>query len=115
MIWKKITFKVFLILSSSLIVGGCNKGLGSGIPIIGLGEDGKLQTFNISKTLGTRKFGKLMNEMSTDIVNQLDRSSPPGPWKVSKLIVGLDLSAGFDVGLVDMSLGTLIELRFSRI
>ena len=115
MIYKKRIFSLFLLLAYCGLVGGCHKGVGSGIPIIGLNENGNLRIFNVSKTFGMRKFGKVMNHMSQEVIEQLDHRSPPGPWKVSKLIVGLNISSGFDVGVVGMNLGTLIELRFSRI
>ena len=53
--------------------------------------------------------------MGEEVVDRLDQRPPPGPWMVSQLIVGLDLSAGFNIGVIGMKLGTLIELRFSRV
>ena len=115
MFWKKIAPKICLILTLGSFLGGCRLGLGDGIPIIGLGKDGKLQAFNISESFGMRKFGKSLNDIGEEVVERLDRRPTPGPWRVSKLIVGLDFSAGFDVGVVGMKLGTLIELRFSPV
>lgn len=115
MFWKKIAVKIFLMLTLGSLLGGCRLGLGDGIPIIGLDHDGKLKAFNISEKFGMRKFGKLLDDMGEEVVERLDHHHKPGPWKISKLIVGLDFSAGFDVGVVGMKLGTLIELRFSPV
>ena len=107
---KKLVPKILLLLFMGSFLGGCRLGLGDGIPIIGLGADGTLQTFNISERFDATIVP--LNDMGEEIVGRLDHRPSPGPWTVSKLIVGLDLAAGFD-GVVGMKLGTLIELRFS--